>query len=363
MGKTPLFCTFGVHKLDYKSINFKPCDYAFIPFYVRGGDTFTDDSNAIIKELINAASTSTRTSFAISFPNENRSAVIGDISSSAGKAKIKEYWTSKKIYHYAVFDIGVKKSELSEEKMIIGEAFGLLREVEYVILDVIGNKERTTFASSLSCCCRKFPLDAVIILTHMTFDEFEAKLPCAISAAAPYKLLDIVNILDMRTVMTKMSKQVPWVMRTTLTISTSFCTRVYLAKRFAYLDQECIDSMNHPNGTAAFCNVPSALYDNLTIDRKKQITGRAKSKSNTRLMTTFETNETIYLKYCKLRKEFADVPFGLSIFDLECEDWGNTCTSQPDLPIAGTKRFTEVTDYYVTASNWSKDNFPCDYEK
>ncbi|KAH8041220.1 hypothetical protein HPB51_014368 [Rhipicephalus microplus] len=122
MGKTPLFCTFGVHKLDYKSINFKPCDYAFIPFYVRGGDTFTDDSNAIIKELINAASTSTRT---------NRSAVIGDISSSAGKAKIKEYWTSKKIYHYAVFDIGVKKSELSEEKMIIGEAFGLLRGTAY----------------------------------------------------------------------------------------------------------------------------------------------------------------------------------------------------------------------------------------
>ncbi|XP_075743995.1 uncharacterized protein LOC142802828 [Rhipicephalus microplus] len=221
--------------------------------------------------------------------------------------------------------------------MIIAEAFGVLRAFRRLQEDLeksnpiqqpnrgflvasyyIWPKADDTPPAVFTENIQKFPLDAVIILTHMTFDEFEAKLPCAITAAAPYKLLDVVNILDMRTVMTKMSKQVPWVMRTTLTISTSFCTRVYLAKRFAYLDQECIDYLNRPNGTAA---------------------------------------------YCKLRKEFADIPFGLSIFDLECEDWGNTCTSQPDLPIAGTKRFAEVTDYYVTASNWSKDNFPCDYEK
>ncbi|KAH7956090.1 hypothetical protein HPB52_006007 [Rhipicephalus sanguineus] len=127
MGKTPLFCTVGVHKQNYKRISFDACDYAFIPFYVRGKDTFTDDSNAVTKDLINAASTSTRTSFAISVPNANRSTVLRDITSSTGKAKIKDYWTSKKIYHYAVFDIGVKEDETRHQKTIIGDAFNLLK--------------------------------------------------------------------------------------------------------------------------------------------------------------------------------------------------------------------------------------------
>ncbi|KAH7964300.1 hypothetical protein HPB51_027464 [Rhipicephalus microplus] len=162
--------------------------------------------------------------------------------------------------------------------------------------------------------CRNFPLDAVIILTHMTFDEFEAKLPCAITAGAPYNPRKITNIMGMQNIMTTMSQQVPWVMHTTLTISTSFCSRVYMGKsRRLRLDWECVDHMRRPNGTAA---------------------------------------------YCKLRKEYANIPFGLSIFDLECEDWGNACTKD-NTAIPGTKRFTQVTDTYATVKSWTKGSFPC----
>ncbi|KAL3191542.1 hypothetical protein MRX96_059643 [Rhipicephalus microplus] len=378
MGKTPLFCTFGVHKLDYKSINFNPCDYAFIPFYVRGGDTFTDDSNAITTELINAASTSTRTSFAISVPNENRSIVMKDITSSVGKAKIKEYWTSKKIYHYAVFDISVRLNEQSQEGMIIGGAFNLLKEFRRQQEDLeesnpIQNPNRGFLVASyyiwpeadgtpprvFTKQIENFPLDAVIILTHMTFDEFEAKLPCAITAGAPYNPRKITNIMGMQNIMTTMSQQVPWVMHTTLTISTSFCSRVYMGKsRRLRLDWECVDHMRRPNGTAAFCNDPLAIYGNIKLDRRNHIIASTTTDPMHMLMTTFETNETIYLKYCKLRKEYANIPFGLSIFDLECEDWGNACTKD-NTAIPGTKRFTQVTDTYATVKSWTKGSFPC----
>ncbi|XP_037290177.2 uncharacterized protein LOC119185179 [Rhipicephalus microplus] len=328
MGKTPLFCTFGVHKLDYKSINFNPCDYAFIPFYVRGGDTFTDDSNAITTELINAASTSPRTSFAISVPNENRSIVMKDITSSVGKAKIKEYWTSKKIYHYAVFDISVRLNEQSQEGMIIGGAFNLLKEFRRQQEDL---EESNPIQN---------PNRGFLVASYYIWPEADGTPP-------------------RQNIMTTMSQQVPWVMHTTLTISTSFCSRVYMGKsRRLRLDWECVDHMRRPNGTAAFCNDPLAIYGNIKLDRRNHIIASTTTDPMHMLMTTFETNETIYLKYCKLRKEYANIPFGLSIFDLECEDWGNACTKD-NTAIPGTKRFTQVTDTYATVKSWTKGSFPC----
>ncbi|KAH8039403.1 hypothetical protein HPB51_006423 [Rhipicephalus microplus] len=69
MGETPLFCTFGAHKQDYDLVDTSSCDYAFIPFYVHGGDTFTNDSSRLTRKLLNRAVASTKTAFAISIPH------------------------------------------------------------------------------------------------------------------------------------------------------------------------------------------------------------------------------------------------------------------------------------------------------
>ncbi|KAL1467062.1 hypothetical protein MTO96_005923 [Rhipicephalus appendiculatus] len=329
MGKAPLFCTFGVHKQDYTKINFDACDYAFIPFYVRGGDTFLDDSNSITYVFDQRGEHVDEDVFRHQRIPEK---VYDDIGHKTGSAKIKEYWTSKKIYHYAVFDIGVKENEKSQADVIIGYPFSVLQAFRKHQRDLetsnpIQQPNRGFLVASFNLWPKaddtppmfftqnvlKVPLDAIIIVTHLTVDEFEAKLPCVITGGAPYSPGRITNILGMQKIMTRMSQETAWVTRATLAISVSLCSRVYMPARRPDLDQMCVDHMYRPNGTAA---------------------------------------------YCKLRKEFGDIPFGLALFDLECEDWEGAC-SKVSTPIPGTTRYTEITDYYPTLSNFTKGSFPC----
>ncbi|KAH7959499.1 hypothetical protein HPB49_011472 [Dermacentor silvarum] len=446
MGKTPLFCTFGVHKQDYTKIDVDPCEYVFIPFYARGRDTFTDDRNPITTDLIDLAVTAPRTSFGISnvitliartcieslLQCRKNSEVLRDLTTTAGKNKVELYWTRKSIYHYAVFDIGVRDNETGQEKAIIDAAFSVLKELRnlqaalkrkysrqpkpdrgfivasFYLWPRTGIVSFTVFTENVV----KLPLDGIIMLTHLIVDEHEAGLRCAISGVAPYDLphnpvnilgmelsrvceggsreftlallnvrslsahaLDVARdrvlgkvdllwltetwnngtaagsgcegavvrgydaaacaravatrraggvdvflkrylpfseelrqqrqssllVLDRRVcpsevLMTKVSRAKEWALKTSLAVSVSLCTRVYMPVRKTGINDPCVDHMRRPNTTAAFCTDPVGIYDSPTTIRFGHVTVKSMSRSTPPLVATFESNDTVGYK-------------------------------------------------------------------
>ncbi|XP_075539334.1 uncharacterized protein LOC142574041 [Dermacentor variabilis] len=303
---------------------------------------------------------------------------MADITSLAGKNKVELYWTKKKIYHYAVFDIGVMKNETGQEKTIVEAAFNLLREFRNLQQALKTNNPsqtkpdrgfivasfylwpgaETTPLKVFTENVVRLPLDAIIILTHLTVDELEAGLPCVITGGAPYDVKQVTNILGMEVVMKNMAKQKQWVTNTTLTVSVSLCTRLYMPVKGTDLEEKCVDHMHRPNTTAAFCNDHLGIYANPETLRLIQRTVKSSSRGRPPLVATFDTNETVSSKYCKLRREFEDIPFGLSLFDLECEDWANSCNAM-NTPMPGTQRFKDMTAHFATLSTKSVRSLPC----
>ncbi|KAH7960151.1 hypothetical protein HPB49_017426 [Dermacentor silvarum] len=380
MGRAPLFCTFGVHRQDYDKINVDACDYAFIPFYLQGRDTFADDSNPITQKLISRAVASTKT---------NRSAVRQHLNSKAGKDRIRQYWTTKSIYHYAVFDIGVRPNESSHSERIMKEAFDLLKMFRDRQKDLqasdpgqVASPRRGFVVASfylwpstqspalveLSKNLRNFIVDGLIVLTHLTVDEHQAGLPCVITGGAPYEINVTTNLLGMVNVMRHIQKQTEWNRKLSMAISVSMCTRVYMPEKHADLDEKCVDHIRRPNSTAAFCNDPHSIYGGPTTVRCGHYTALSTSENTPPLVATFETNETVSEKahiiisisfqYCKIKKNFTDLSIGLAIFDVECEDWQQNCTDL-NTPIPGIDRFRDIAAYVTSVANVTGNQLPC----
>ncbi|KAL1474963.1 hypothetical protein MTO96_020403 [Rhipicephalus appendiculatus] len=82
------------------------------------------------------------------------------------------------------------------------------------------------------------------------------------------------------------------------------------------------------------------------------------SENTPPLVATFETNETVSEKYCKVRKHFGGLSVGLAIFDVECEDWQGNCTALKT-PIPGTDRFRDIAAYVASVANVTGDKLPC----
>ncbi|XP_070389143.1 uncharacterized protein [Dermacentor albipictus] len=383
MGEAPLFCTFGVHLQNYDKINADACDYAFIPYYVRGKDTFTDDSDTLTRKLLNKAFTSTKTSYAISVPHANRTAALMDVNSPAGQSTLGEYWTSKNIYHYAVFDIGIKDNEVADRIKILKEAFDLLQAFRtqqdklkaanpsqskpqrgFVVASIyLWQATKTQFLFSIADSFKQFLVDGLIIVTHLTVDEHEAKLECFIRGGAPYKSTSQnPNLLGMDDIMRQISRQIAWNKVPSLAISVSMCTRVYMPAEAVTPDQEldakCVDHLRRPNSTAAFCDDPMSLYANAKVVRLGHFTGISITPDTSQLVSTYETNETVSEKYCMVRNEYESIKFGLALYDLECEDWEKKCTSV-NSPIAGTQRFDGIVECFGRVSKLAPDQLPC----
>ncbi|KAL1467066.1 hypothetical protein MTO96_005925 [Rhipicephalus appendiculatus] len=349
MGETPLFCTFGAHKQNYDQVDTSSCDYAFIPFYVHGGDTFVDDSSRLTRR--------------------NRTAALADVNSATGQSTLEEYWTLKNVFHYGVFDIGVQQHEVNDRDKILKEAFDLLKAIrtEQEKLKAANPRQKKpargfvvagfylwqatktpvlrSFANSMS----SFHPDAVVIVTHLTVDEHQANLECLITGGAPYQITSKnPNLYGMVEIMREMSAQ-PWTINVTLLISVSLCTRVYMPATTLMpdkaLDVKCVDHLRRPNTTAAFCNDPMSLYANAKVIKPGHYTGISISPATPQL-------------YCMIRQQFTTMPVGLALFDVECEDWERKC-SGTSTPIAGKDRFNDIVNYFKRLIRLDPASLPC----
>ncbi|XP_049519733.1 uncharacterized protein LOC125944039 [Dermacentor silvarum] len=162
----------------------------------------------------------------------------------------------------------------------------------------------------------------------------------------------------MEVLMTKVSRQKEWALNTTLAVSVSLCTRVYMPVRKTGINDPCVDHMRRPNTTAAFCTDPVGIYDSPTTIRFGHVTVKSMSRSTPPLVATFDSNDTVGYKYCRLRRQFVDFPFGLAIFDLECEDWEKICDVM-NTPIFGTHRFEDMTAHFLGSRNRTNLQTPC----
>ncbi|XP_037514865.2 uncharacterized protein LOC119391259 [Rhipicephalus sanguineus] len=210
MERNLVWCTFGTFATNYShdKINLDPfCDYAFIPLYTRGRDTLLDDSNPITQQLLGNAQKATRTKYAIQLPHLNISKAQQDMDNNAGRAKMVEYWTTKKIYHYAILDLECKPWLRMNIKKEVKAVFDMLKKLRkrgeqlkkdhpqppapefgLVILGIrIWPVNSMEFLKEVNNNLQRFQVDGFVPWTHFTEDEYKASYPsCWITGATPY---------------------------------------------------------------------------------------------------------------------------------------------------------------------------------
>ncbi|KAH6932129.1 hypothetical protein HPB50_003032 [Hyalomma asiaticum] len=398
MERNLVWCTFGTFAVNYSysRINLDPfCDYAFIPFYTRGRDTFLDDSNPIVQMLLGNAQKATRTSYAIHLPHLNISKANQDMDDNAGRAKMVEYWTSKKIYHYAILDLECKPWLNMNIKREVTAVFDMLKKLRkrgealkkahpkppapdsgLVILGIrIWPMNSMEFLKEVGNNLERFQVDGFVPWTHFTEDEYKANYPsCWITGATPYNNSgdNNTNIWGAVQVLDWVNKSTKWNKQLSISVSFSLCTRVYEAAAAQELDNPCKKSNFTIPTTSS--EVRSCIYPDFTRThyavRKLEayyqgcyysIYGNIEGFGNsTRLdqkrytpftiqpggdIAVYEIAKHIKKKLCWMKVRYTEFEISIALFDLECEDWIGKCDKDGYRTLNGTKRLREVTTY------------------
>lgn len=130
MGRNPLFCTFGTFQQDLDKVNIDGvCDYVFMPFYVHTNeDTFLNDAHSRTQKMLEKAAGAQNTFYAINVPYRRHQDVLHDLNTTEGAQKLREYWTTNKVYHYGVLDLEVRP-ENYDVRSSVQTAFDVLKGI------------------------------------------------------------------------------------------------------------------------------------------------------------------------------------------------------------------------------------------
>ncbi|XP_072142832.1 uncharacterized protein [Dermacentor andersoni] len=373
MKRNLVWCAFGTLDTNYThdKMNLDPfCDYAFIPFYTRGQDTFLDDSNPIVQKLLGNAQKASRTSYAIHLPHRNISKAKQDMDDNTGKAKMVEYWTVRKIYHYAVLDLECKPWTKPNIKSEVAAVFDMLKKLRkrgeqlkkdhpqppspafsLVILGIrIWPENSRDFLEEVGKKLQRFPVDGFVPWTHFTEDEFKANYPsCWITGATPYNNSgdNNTNIWGAVQVLDWVNKSTAWNKQPSISVSFSLCSRVYEAAGAEELDNPCKRSnFTIPTSSTDACyynifkNVEG--FGNDTRLDQKHYTPFTTNKGD---IAVYEIAKHIKKKLCWLKVRYTEFEISTALFDLECEDWSGKCDQDGYRTLNGTKRLREVSNY------------------
>ncbi|KAH6934447.1 hypothetical protein HPB50_024236 [Hyalomma asiaticum] len=238
--------------------------------------------------------------------------VTADVKKPRGQSKLQSYWTSG-IYHHAVLDLEVKPWRGLPVQDEVRKAFDLLKALRavqaqlntshpsagaphggYIVLGVrIWPSNRVHFLGNVTEQMQQFAVDGFVPWTHFTEDEFEANYSdCVITGASPLTAVNNNYTMDMYQVMDWVNSSTTWNIHPSLAISVSMCTRVYLSS--TGMDAKYGDACqynNTPPGTSA--------------------------------------------TLCEVKIRYKHLDISLALFDIECEDWQNECTSADSNVVQG----------------------------
>ncbi|XP_077534434.1 uncharacterized protein LOC144146352 [Haemaphysalis longicornis] len=386
MGKHPLFCTFGNFKEDFDKIDVDGvCDYVFVPFYVRGErDTFAEDSHPVTRKMLAKAAGAQRTSYAINVPHKQVAHlrcphVLEDLRSREGQRKMREYWTTKRLFHYGVLDLEVRPGS-NNMTAAVSQVFDVLKAFRrsqrklqrrrtssskpqrgFVVLGFrMWPRNMMALLWEIGKRLKTFMVDGLIPLTHISDDEFTAGFPkCLITGPAPFEVTQRRSgfpLVGMRKTMAEISVLTEWNRFPSLAVSVTMCTRLYMAPSQGHLYAPCMDHRQPPSATSVFCNDPSHVYAHPVLDAE-QLTMVSRPPGAKLLLATFESFLTIRRKICLIMNEHRDMDIGLAMFDIDCEDWDGECVSGSDSANAsagkprepaGHIRFDRTAKYFRT---------------
>ncbi|KAH7960174.1 hypothetical protein HPB49_017558 [Dermacentor silvarum] len=358
MGKHKVFCTFGTYEQDYAYVHIDGlCDYAFIPYYVRKNGTFLDDTDPVIQKLLAKAAISNLTGTAFA---------RGHMGSTGGQNTLRNYWTTKKIFHYGVLNLEVKPWEAVPIDNRVKQAFDFLKAARaqqemlktahpgppspargFVVLGIrLWPANMAPFLAAIDNEFKSFMVDGLIPLTHINEDEFVAGYTeCWISGGAPYQLAlgsNNSNVLGMVKTVEAIDNFTAWRGSPSMAVSVSMCTRVYKAQAVKAMDAPCVQSKFGVNTTSSYCTSLNP-YENPTLDvTQNVVVGTSRNIRATDVLSTFESRLTINSKLCDINERFRNLDIGLAVFDLECEDWSRRCPA-PTAAIYSTYRFRNVS--------------------
>ncbi|KAH8038542.1 hypothetical protein HPB51_001806 [Rhipicephalus microplus] len=196
----------------------------------------------------------------------------------------------------------------------------------------------------------RFAVDAFIVQTHITEDEFTVNIKkCIITGPSPYRVDDTVNkyVRGMRRSVDDLENITRIDDYPSLAISFSLCTRQYTAQTPpARLDRVCVPSAGipPPPRTSADTCLDSEDWYNGSVSDGQQFVMMCQLSSQDDIMTAYESLHTIQYKYCSIRRVYDQI--GMALFDVECEDWENQCNKRPSqVNLTGTARIVGSANY------------------
>ncbi|XP_077507701.1 uncharacterized protein LOC144118731 [Amblyomma americanum] len=366
MGRRQVWCVFGTFQQDYDAIDLaRACDFAFIPLYTRAGqDTLLDDSHADVQKMLAMVPRFPRTNFAISFPHGRIADVMAHLRGSSGQNKLQNYW-SRNIFHHAVLDLEVKPWQNRSIQNEVSAVFNLLRVLRdrqrdlngthpsarapsggFIILGVrIWPANEALFLGNVSQHLERFPVEGLIPWTHFTEDEFAAGYPeCIITGASPRNSTNNNNTVSIFQALDWVQNSTSWNIYPSVAMSLTLCTRVYMTstQATAQFGDTCVNAGTPPGTSDTYCNDPMKLYLNFSI--MAQETAYAVPPNFTEYLSVFEVIYTATLKLCEVRRRYG-ANVSLALFDIECEDWRNACSSTDSQIVAGANRIRRIYDY------------------
>ncbi|XP_049271141.1 uncharacterized protein LOC119388758 [Rhipicephalus sanguineus] len=344
------------------------CDFAFIPMYVRTDhDSLKDDSHVDLQKLFAMATRpATTTKFAISFPHRRNAEVIADVKDPQGQAKLQDYW-NKNIFHHAVLDLEVKPWEHLNIQTEVRAVFELLKTLKawqervnashpktaapqggFVVLGIrIWPANKKPFLGNVTQQMEQFPVDGFVPWTHFTEDEFEAKYPeCVITGASPMTDSNNNNTLDMFEVMDWVNSSVTWNIHPSLAVSVSMCTRIYMTSTGmdAKYGDKCVDNQTPPGPSSMYCNDEKKYYH--TFDTHyPDLAGYGYNLNFSEFIATFELQAAVTEKLCEVKYRYEYLDISLALFNIECEDWEDVCTTTDSNVVKGRDRIGYIHQY------------------
>ncbi|XP_075539288.1 uncharacterized protein LOC142573976 [Dermacentor variabilis] len=292
--------------------------------------------------------------------------VIKHVRDPQGQVKLEDYW-NRNIYHHAVLDLEVKPWEKLNIESEVRAAFDLLKELRgwqqrvnasrpksgaphggFVVLGIrIWPANRSPFLGNVTHQMEQFLVDGFLPWTHFTEDEFTAKYPqCVITGASPLKDVNNNNTMDMFQVLDWVNSSTTWNVYPSLAISVSMCTRIYKTSTGtdAKYGDPCEDNATPPGPSSAYCGDAKKYYH--TFDTHyPDLAGYSFNANFSAFIATFELPSAVTEKLCEVKHRYESLDISLALFDIECEDWADACTTKDSNVVRGKSRIRAIHLY------------------
>lgn len=343
----PLMCVFGGNERSQQA----PlpadglCDLAYFDSFYRAGllNTFAQRTHsAAFERFVSAAAKYRLTEVGVAVATEGNAKAQEELTSPKTWPTLRKLWNSG-VVHFGVLDFEVVDGTTPEHVDHIFDLLFLLKELQlrmttrrfdqwpYLALGIAflersDNELFRSFNHHLGLT----QVQLLVLRTHLSGRD-DTSPECTITGSSVWgeplaryqpNIMETLEFLRVQNVSLEASVAM---------ISMSLAARYYAPLDSFDPGSKCIalDDAEKRLGVGSFAeNCKDGAYvDGVERLGKYEVMRIARTQPH-RLVIIFDSEDTIFAKLCKARRELDGVPYGLALFDVELDDATNACSGR-----------------------------------